>query len=104
MAIAAPIEERPLFRKQLYNFQRLAATKSREAENSRTELDAQISTLVTYWAAASDGQIRESRLEIMRERSKAIVELPISERASAHRTKRHGVACDFAPSRLEAGG
>ena len=54
MAIAEPIAARPLSRQQLYNFQRLAAMKRREAENSLTGLDAQISTLVTYWAAAPD--------------------------------------------------
>jgi hypothetical protein len=55
-AIAAPNDERALFRKQLYKFQRLAATKRREEHDVRVELDAQISTLVTYWAATKNGQ------------------------------------------------
>jgi hypothetical protein len=57
LAIAAPLGLKPRRKQQLYNFQRLAAMKSHKALRSRTSLDAQISTLVTYWAAPSDWQI-----------------------------------------------
>jgi hypothetical protein len=57
LAIATPNDARLVFEKQLYNFQRLAATKRRERRKPHKALDAQISTLVTYWASRAVGWI-----------------------------------------------
>jgi hypothetical protein len=55
LAIATPLGAGPIFRQQLYNFQRLAAMKRQMSNRVRVGLDAQISTLVTYWAELQDG-------------------------------------------------
>jgi hypothetical protein len=94
LAIAAPNGVRRHDEQQLYIFQRLAATKRGETLQPRRSLDAQISTLVTYWAAPPDWQIFR---EFEAERRNYIVRdigLAISGHAPAHRTKASGQAGD----------